>query len=83
MWNHLKVCKKISFVVDKKQKGLVLEPKKKGESEDQNVGTLKVIGYNYCRTSAASRRKHPPSKSNLMCGKCVETRNSCLLLVEK
>jgi hypothetical protein len=30
MWSHLKVCKKISFGVDKKQKVLVLEPKKKG-----------------------------------------------------
>jgi len=32
---------------------------------------------------AASWRKHPPSKSNLKCKKYVETRNSCLLLVEK
>jgi hypothetical protein len=30
MWSHLKVCKKISFVVDKKQKILVLEPIKVG-----------------------------------------------------
>ena len=28
IWSHLKVCKKIPFVVDKKQKLLVLEPKK-------------------------------------------------------
>jgi len=52
MWSHLKVCKKFPFVVDKKQKILVLELKKVGsESEDRSVGTLKVIGYNYdeCR----------------------------------
>jgi hypothetical protein len=39
-------------MVDKKQKNLVLESKKeKGESGDRNVGTLKVISYNYdeCR----------------------------------
>jgi hypothetical protein len=39
-------------VVDKKQKNLVLEPKKKdSELGDQSVGTLKEIGYNYneCR----------------------------------
>jgi len=39
-------------VVDKKQKNLVLEPKKKdSELGDQSVGTLKAIGYNYneCR----------------------------------
>jgi hypothetical protein len=39
-------------VVDKKQKNLVLEPKKeKGELGDRNMGTLKAIGYNYneCR----------------------------------
>jgi len=38
-----------------------------------------------CRTCAASRRKHPPSNS-ILCGKSEkygETRNSCLLLVEK
>jgi len=35
MWSHLKVCKKFHFVVDKKQKNLVLEPKKKnGELGD-------------------------------------------------
>jgi hypothetical protein len=52
MWSHLKVCKKFLFVVDKKQKILVLEPKKVGgESEDRSVGTLKIIGYDYdeCR----------------------------------
>ena len=27
MWSHLKVCKKFLFVIDKKQKVLVLEPK--------------------------------------------------------
>uniref|UniRef100_A0A6N2LRE9 Uncharacterized protein n=1 Tax=Salix viminalis TaxID=40686 RepID=A0A6N2LRE9_SALVM len=50
--SYLKVCKKIHFVVDKKQKVFVLEPKKeKDESEDQNMSTLKAIGYNYdqCR----------------------------------
>jgi hypothetical protein len=39
-------------VVDKKQKNLVLEPKKKkGELGDRNMGTRKAIGYNYneCR----------------------------------
>uniref|UniRef100_A0A6N2LMT5 Uncharacterized protein n=1 Tax=Salix viminalis TaxID=40686 RepID=A0A6N2LMT5_SALVM len=47
MWSHLKV-KKFLFVVDKKQKLLVLEPKKKSdESEDKNMGTLKAIGYKY------------------------------------
>jgi hypothetical protein len=52
MWSHLKVYKKFSFVVDKNQKNLVLEPKKEdGELGDQSVGTLKAIGYNYneCR----------------------------------
>ena len=52
MWSHLKVCKKFSFVVDKKQKNLVLEPNKVGgESGDQSMGTLKAIGYDYdeCR----------------------------------
>jgi len=52
MWSHLKVCKKFPFVVDKKQKNLVLEPNKVGgESGDQSVGTLKTIGYDYdeCR----------------------------------
>uniref|UniRef100_A0A6N2KMT4 BED-type domain-containing protein n=1 Tax=Salix viminalis TaxID=40686 RepID=A0A6N2KMT4_SALVM len=48
MWSHLKVCKKFPFVVDKKQKLLVLEPKKESdESEDKNIGTLKAIAYNY------------------------------------
>ena len=40
------------FVVDRKQKILVLEPEKEqGESGDRNVGTLKAISYNYdeCR----------------------------------
>uniref|UniRef100_A0A6N2L0Z0 Uncharacterized protein n=1 Tax=Salix viminalis TaxID=40686 RepID=A0A6N2L0Z0_SALVM len=39
-------------ICDKKQKVFVLEPKKeKDESEDQNMSTLKAIGYNYdqCR----------------------------------
>jgi len=52
IWSHLKVRKKFHFMVDKKQKNLVLESKKeKGESGDRNVGTLKVISYNYdeCR----------------------------------
>jgi len=52
MWSHLKVCKKFPFVVDKKQKVLVLEPKiEKGELGEQNAGSLKAIGYNYdeCR----------------------------------
>ena len=52
MWSNLKVCKKFSFVVYKKQKVLVLEPQKeKGELEDQNMRILKEIGYNYdeCR----------------------------------
>ena len=48
MWSHLKVCKKFHFVVDKKQQVFVLEPKKENdESEDQNMGTLQIIGYNY------------------------------------
>jgi hypothetical protein len=48
MWSHLKVCKKFSFVVDKKQKILILEPNKAGgESGDRSVGTLKAIGYDY------------------------------------
>jgi hypothetical protein len=39
--NNLKYAKSFLFVVDKKQKVLVLEPKKEvGESGDQNVGTL-------------------------------------------
>jgi hypothetical protein len=52
MWSHLKVCKKFPFVVDKKQKILVLEPNKAGgELGDRSVGTLKAIGYDYdeCR----------------------------------
>jgi len=56
MWSHLKVCKKFPFVVDKKQKVLVLEPKiEKGELGEQNVGTLKAICYNYdeCRQALA------------------------------
>jgi hypothetical protein len=56
MWSHLKVCKKFPFVVDKKQKVLVLEPKiEKGELREQNVGSLKAIGYNYdeCRQALA------------------------------
>jgi hypothetical protein len=56
MWSHLKACKKFSFVVDKKQKVLVLEPKiEKCELGEQNVGTLKAIGYNYdeCRQALA------------------------------
>jgi hypothetical protein len=39
-------------LVEKKQKVLVLEPKiEKGELGEQNVGSLKAIGYNYdeCR----------------------------------
>jgi len=50
------VCKKFPFVVDKKQKVLVLEPKiEKGELGEQNVGSLKAIGYNYdeCRQALA------------------------------
>jgi hypothetical protein len=48
MWSHLKVCKKFSFVVDKKQNFLILEPNKAGgESGDRSVGTLKAIGYDY------------------------------------
>ena len=48
MWSHLKVCKKFPFVVDKRQKLLVLKPKKECDnSEDKNMGTLKAIGYNY------------------------------------
>uniref|UniRef100_A0A6N2ND59 BED-type domain-containing protein n=1 Tax=Salix viminalis TaxID=40686 RepID=A0A6N2ND59_SALVM len=56
MWSHLKVCKKFSFVVDKKQKLLVLEPKKDSdELEDKNMGTLKAIGFNHeeCRLALA------------------------------
>jgi len=55
-WSHLKVCKKFPFVVDRKQKVLVLEPKiGNGELRDQNVRTLKAIGYNYdeCRQALA------------------------------
>jgi hypothetical protein len=56
MWSHLKVCKKFPFVVDKKQKVLVLESKiENGELGEQNVGSLKAIGYNYdeCRQTLA------------------------------
>jgi Holliday junction resolvasome RuvABC DNA-binding subunit len=56
MWSHLIVCKKFPFVVDMKQKVWVLEPKKKkDESRDQNMRTLKAIGYNYdeCRQTLA------------------------------
>ena len=56
MCSHLKVCKKFPFVVDKKQKLLVLEPKKDSdESEDKNMGTLKAIGFNHeeCRLALA------------------------------
>jgi len=51
-WSHLKVCRKFPFVVDKKQKILVLEPNKVGgELGDRSVGTLKAIDYDYdeCR----------------------------------
>jgi hypothetical protein len=44
-------------VIDKKQKVLVLEPKiENDELGDQNVGTLKAIGYNYdeCRQALAN-----------------------------
>ena len=45
MLSHLKICKKIPFVFDKKQKLLVLKPKKESdESEAKNMGTLKAIG---------------------------------------
>ena len=46
-----KYVKKSFFVIDKKQKVLVLETKKENKSEDQNMSTLKTIGYNYdeCR----------------------------------
>jgi len=50
------VCKKFLFVIDKKQKVLVLEPKiENDELGDQNVGTHKAIGYNYdeCRQALA------------------------------
>jgi len=56
MWSHLIVCKKFPFMVDMKQKVLVLESKKKkGESRDQNMRTLKAICYNYdeCRQTLA------------------------------
>ncbi|KAL9372591.1 hypothetical protein Peur_034835 [Populus x canadensis] len=56
IWSHLKVCKKFPFVIDKKQKVLVLEPKiEKDELGEQNVGSLKAIGYNYdeCRQALA------------------------------
>jgi len=57
MCSHLKAWKKFSFIVDRKQKVLVLEPKiEKGELGDQNVGTLKAISYNYdeCRQALAN-----------------------------
>ena len=48
MWSHLKVCKKLSFVVDKEQKNFVLEPNKVGgELGDRSVETLKATGYDY------------------------------------
>jgi hypothetical protein len=48
MWSHLKVCKNFPFMVDKKQRILVLEPNKAGgESGDRSMGTLKTIGYDY------------------------------------
>jgi hypothetical protein len=43
----------------------------------------KICVYNYCRTCAASWRKHPPLIFVSKCGKCGEIRNSCFLLVEK
>lgn len=56
MWSHLKVCKKLSFVVDKKQNILVLEPNKAGgESGDRSVGTLKTIGYDYHTFESCTR----------------------------
>jgi hypothetical protein len=50
MWSHLGVCKKFSFVIDWKQKTLVLEPKPKIEG-GENLVTVKAVSYNYeeCR----------------------------------
>jgi hypothetical protein len=48
MWSHLGVCKKISFVIDRKQKTLVLEPKpiiEGGDNREENLVTVKVVGY--------------------------------------
>jgi hypothetical protein len=54
MWSHLGVCKKFSFVIDRKQKTLVLEPKpiiERGDNGEENLATIKAVNYNYeeCR----------------------------------
>ena len=50
MWSHLSVCKKFPFVIDRKQKTLVLEPKPKiegGDNGEENLVIVKAAGYNY------------------------------------
>ena len=50
MWSHLGVCKKFPFIIDRKQKTLVLEPKPKiegGDNGEENLVTVKAMGYNY------------------------------------
>jgi hypothetical protein len=54
MWSHLGVCKKFPFVIDRKQKTLVLEPRpiiKGGNNGEKNLVTIKAVGYSYeeCR----------------------------------
>lgn len=47
MWSHLGVCKKFPFVIDLKQKTLVLEPKPKiegGDNVEENLVTVKAVG---------------------------------------
>jgi len=54
MWSHLGVCKKFPFVIDRKQKTLVLEPRpiiKGGNNGEESLLTIKAVGYSYeeCR----------------------------------
>ena len=54
MWSHLGVCKKFPFVIDQKQKTLVLKPKpiiKGANNGEENLVTVKAVGYSYeeCR----------------------------------
>jgi hypothetical protein len=54
MWSHLGVCKKFPFVIDRKQKTLVLEFRpiiKRGNNGEENLVTIKAVGYSYeeCR----------------------------------
>ena len=50
MWSHLGVCKKFPFVIDRKQKTLVLQPRpmiKGGNNGEENLVTIKAVGYSY------------------------------------